>query len=53
MEKYHALPGNGAAACSGCSGCDCENACPYGVPVQALLILAHRTLALGDGFYSG
>jgi predicted aldo/keto reductase-like oxidoreductase len=53
MEKYHALPGNDAGTCSSCGGCGCEKACPYGVPVQALLILAHQTLALGDDFCSG
>jgi predicted aldo/keto reductase-like oxidoreductase len=46
MEKYRALPGNGARACSSCSGCDCEKACPYGVPVQGLLILAHQKMTL-------
>ena len=46
MEKYHALAGNCADACSNCSEGHCEEACPYGVPVQGLLVLAHQTLTL-------
>jgi predicted aldo/keto reductase-like oxidoreductase len=46
MEKYNALPGNSADTCSDCSGGYCEKACPYGVPVQGLLVLAHKTLTL-------
>lgn len=46
MEKYHALGENCADACSNCGGGDCEKACPYGVPVQGLLMLAHQTLTL-------
>jgi predicted aldo/keto reductase-like oxidoreductase len=46
MEKYSALPGNSADTCSDCGGSDCEKACPYGVPVQGLLVLAHQTLTL-------
>jgi predicted aldo/keto reductase-like oxidoreductase len=46
MEKYHSLSENCADVCSNCSGGDCEKACPYGVPVQGLLVLAHQTLTL-------
>lgn len=53
MEKYDSLGGDGARACSSCAGCGCEEACPYGVPVQALLVLAHRTLTLGPGIGLG
>ncbi len=53
MEKYRMLSGNDAAACSSCAGCGCEQACPHGVPVQALLVLAHQTLTLGTDFSSG
>lgn len=45
MLEYAALPTNKADACAGCEG-HCEQACPYGVPVQGLLMLAHRTLTL-------
>ncbi len=53
LEKYHALEEGGADVCASCAGCGCEEACPYGVPVQALLMLAHRTLTLGPGTGSG
>ncbi len=46
MEKYHALGENCADVCSRCGGANCEKACPYGVPVQGLLVLAHQTLTL-------
>jgi len=45
MEKYASLPGNKADLCSNCSGM-CEQACPFGIPAQALLALAHKTLTL-------
>jgi aryl-alcohol dehydrogenase-like predicted oxidoreductase len=45
MLEYAALPTNKADVCSNCEG-HCEKACPYGVPVQGLLMLAHRTLTL-------
>jgi predicted aldo/keto reductase-like oxidoreductase len=45
MLEYAALPANKADVCSNCEG-RCEQACPYGVPVQGLLMLAHRTLTL-------
>ncbi len=45
MLEYAALPTNKADICSMCEGY-CEKACPYGVPVQGLLMLAHWTLTL-------
>ncbi len=47
MEKYNALGSNVADKCFSCSGCESEKACPFGVPVQGLLLLAHQTLTLG------
>jgi predicted aldo/keto reductase-like oxidoreductase len=44
IEKYHSLSRFDAGQCSDCRVCDCEQACPYGVPVQGLLILAHQTM---------
>jgi ferredoxin len=32
-----------AGECAGCAG-PCEAACPYGVPIQAKLLLAHEDL---------
>ncbi|MDH4219592.1 MAG: aldo/keto reductase [Candidatus Aminicenantes bacterium] len=46
MEKYNALSRNTADACSNCTESYCEKACPYRVPVQGLLVLAHHTLTL-------
>jgi predicted aldo/keto reductase-like oxidoreductase len=43
VEKYHSLSGENATVCSQCVGY-CEAACPYGVPIKGLLILAHHTL---------
>jgi predicted aldo/keto reductase-like oxidoreductase len=45
MEKYAALETAKADACRTCAGF-CETACPYGVPVRALLSLAHAQLML-------
>lgn len=45
MTLYHLLPKKKADVCRECVGY-CENACPYGVPIQGLLILAHHTLTL-------
>ncbi|UCC38835.1 MAG: aldo/keto reductase [Candidatus Aminicenantes bacterium] len=45
MVKYAALQANKADNCLNCSG-NCERACPYGVPIQGLLALAHQTLSL-------
>lgn len=43
MTKYAALTSAKADLCRECSGI-CEAACPYGVPIQGLLVLAHETL---------
>ena len=45
MVKYAALPQNKADKCWSCSGY-CESSCPYGVPIQGLLVLADHTLTL-------
>ena len=45
MSKYAALDRSNASHCFDCSG-DCQRACPYSVPVQGLLCLAHQTLTL-------
>jgi len=45
MAEYAVLPGNRADRCAGCAG-RCQKACPYGVPIQALLVIADRTLTL-------
>jgi len=45
MKSYAQLPGAKADLCAACSGF-CEGACPYEVPVQGLLNLAHHTLTL-------
>ena len=45
MIKYAALPQNKADKCSSCSGY-CERACPFGVSIQGLLMLADRNLTL-------
>jgi len=46
MEKYRAIEGINADVCSSCHGGHCEKACPYGVPIHGLLMLAHQTLSL-------
>jgi len=45
MQKYAGLAAAQADTCGACDG-DCEAACPYGVPIRALLALAHRNLTL-------
>lgn len=45
MIKYANLTTAKADRCESCTG-HCEAACPYGVPIQGLLGLAHRTLSL-------
>jgi aryl-alcohol dehydrogenase-like predicted oxidoreductase len=45
MVKYAGLSTKKADACARCTG-HCEQACPYGVPVQGLLSVAHDTLIL-------
>jgi predicted aldo/keto reductase-like oxidoreductase len=47
MAEYAALTSTKADICQNCSGY-CESACPYGLPVQALLSAAHQTLSLGS-----
>lgn len=42
--KYSQIPGTRANACMDCPA-PCEKACPYGVPVQGMLLLAHHQLA--------
>ncbi len=44
MQYYAAIPGLRADLCSGCAG-HCESACPYHVPIQGMLIVAHSHLA--------
>jgi predicted aldo/keto reductase-like oxidoreductase len=43
MAFYADIPGTKADACRNCSA-PCEAACPYGVPVQGMLLLADRQL---------
>jgi predicted aldo/keto reductase-like oxidoreductase len=45
MQNYASLPTSKADKCRNCDG-HCERACPFGVPVQGLLALAHDTLTL-------
>jgi len=47
MGLYAAIPGAKAEACRDCSA-PCEDACPFGVPVQGLLLLADRQLSLPE-----
>ncbi len=46
MEHYSTLSGRNAVQCEACSGA-CNQACPFGVPIQILLAEAHHTLTLG------
>jgi predicted aldo/keto reductase-like oxidoreductase len=45
MGYYAAIPGARADACRDCPA-PCEAACPYGVPVQGMLLVAHETLSM-------
>jgi len=45
MALYAGIPGARADECRDCPA-PCEAACPYGVPVQGLLLLADRQLTL-------
>ena len=45
LSKYSGLSGEKAAACSDCPGF-CEKTCPYEVPIQGLLCMAHERLTL-------
>ena len=45
MEKYAHLDAPHADLCRTCPG-PCEQACPHGVPIRPLLVMAHRQLTL-------
>jgi len=45
MQKYSGLPTAKADLCLNCEG-QCEAACPFNVPIHALLINAHKRLTL-------
>lgn len=45
MAQYAAIPGAKPDMCWNCSGY-CETACPYDVPIQGMLMLAHQRLSL-------
>ena len=45
MSHYAQLPTAKADRCHNCEGF-CEAACPFNIPIQGLLILAHRKLTL-------
>jgi predicted aldo/keto reductase-like oxidoreductase len=45
LSKYLELSGEKAAACSDCPGF-CQQNCPYDVPIQGLLCMAHERLTL-------
>ena len=45
MFYYAIITGNKADECYSCAGY-CESACPYHVPIQAMLTLAHQHLSL-------
>jgi hypothetical protein len=48
MRRYRALPhARTAAACDGCAA-PCEAACPFGRPVHAELVAAHRMLSFTE-----
>ncbi len=45
MVNYARVPGAKADVCAGCPG-HCETACPHGIPIQGMLLLAHNQLTL-------
>lgn len=45
MEQYAGMRGASAEVCRTCPGF-CEQACPHGVPVRGLLVLAHAQMSL-------
>jgi predicted aldo/keto reductase-like oxidoreductase len=45
IKKYHDLPDVNAYKCSVCEGF-CEQACPHGVSIKALLSIAHKNLSI-------
>ena len=48
LEKYRSLNTTRANICETCPGM-CEQNCPYGVPVQGLLAVAHHNLSIHRG----
>ena len=47
MGYYAAIPGARADVCAACPA-PCEKACPYGVPIQGMLLLAHDALSMPE-----
>jgi len=45
MLNYASIPGVKADVCSNCPG-HCEAACPYNVPIQGMLLMAHTQLSM-------
>ena len=45
MQQYAEIPGARADKCNVCPGY-CEATCPYNVPIQGMLLLAHNQLSL-------
>lgn len=45
IQLYAKLSDKQADTCEQCTG-SCEKACPYGVPIQGLLVQAHQNLSL-------
>lgn len=45
IAKYDAIPGAKADLCWNCQGF-CEATCPYDVPIQGMLMMAHQRLSL-------
>lgn len=45
IQLYYRIPGARADACSNCAA-PCEQACPYNIPVQGMLCVAHSVLSL-------
>ena len=47
MSKYADLKELNAGSCDNCEG-HCTKTCPYNVPIQGLLTLAHQNLVLSS-----
>lgn len=45
MKNYASIPGSTAVVCQQCPGY-CEQACPFNVPIQGMLIMTHHLLAM-------
>ena len=45
MEKYALLNSSKADLCTSCNG-QCQQKCPFGIPIQGLLSIAHENLSL-------